>query len=106
MAEAYRSLLQREKDSRSKLQYGFSEYDLLAYKRLRSSSVIQHDGCINTIRWSTADNGRYMVTGSDDTSVKIGVDDFQCFLFFVQICGLQINVDLHKQKIHTQNNQS
>jgi WD40 repeat protein len=80
MQESYLSLLRRERRgglfggaaySRVTQQYGFSNSNLIQYKKLKTGNIVQHEGCINTIRWSKNDNGRYMVTGSDDMIVKI-----------------------------------
>ena len=69
-------LLRRERSSSGSyssdpLQKGFQQHHIHAYKRLNSGSLLRrkHDGCVNTARWSAHDNGRFLVTGSDDLSV-------------------------------------
>lgn len=30
-----------------------------------------HNGCVNTVRWSLLDRGRWLITGSDDRTIRI-----------------------------------
>ena len=73
----FTGLLQRERRygtslSSEPLQKGFLQHHIHAYKRLNTRSLKEkHDGCVNTARWSAHDNGRFLVTGSDDLSVIV-----------------------------------
>lgn len=53
---------------------GFSWDSILSYGRMPTK--VNHDGCINTIRFTT--DGDLMITGSDDQTVKLWnvCDDF------------------------------
>ena len=68
------SIRSRERNGISLTHYanfGFTHSQVKSYKRLNTSDSITHDGCINTLRWSGFDDGRFLVSGSDDLYVKI-----------------------------------
>jgi WD40 repeat protein len=62
-----RFILGREISTQRTPSLGFSCESLRSISRV--SELDLHDGCVNTVKWNR--DGRFLVTGSDDRTVKI-----------------------------------
>lgn len=56
-------------NNRFRESLGFTLSKIKAFTKFNSSEIIEHEGCVNSVKWTN--NGQYLVTGSDDKTVKI-----------------------------------